>query len=65
MYITYNKDVEMIQPLEQHHFWPPGGQSKNQVGPKFVLLDNLTFGYMCTEFQAIALAVTKRTTDAA
>jgi hypothetical protein len=36
------KPVEMIQPLMSNIsnvFWfrPPGGQAKNQIGPKFVL----------------------------
>jgi hypothetical protein len=38
----YDKNLEMIQPLVQNSifwgFWPPGGQTKNQIGPKFGLL---------------------------
>jgi hypothetical protein len=41
---TYDKNLEMIQPLVQEfyhflrfRFWPPGGQTKNQTGPKFGL----------------------------
>jgi hypothetical protein len=39
---TYDKNLEIIQPLVQEfqhfmcfQFWPPGGQPKNQIGPKF------------------------------
>jgi hypothetical protein len=40
----YDKNLEIIQPLVQElynflcfRFWPPGGQTKNQTGPKFGL----------------------------
>jgi hypothetical protein len=43
-YYTYDKNLEMIQPLVQElqdflcfRFWPPGGQAKNQIGPKLGL----------------------------
>jgi hypothetical protein len=46
---THDKNLEMIKPLveELHHFlcfrfWPPGGQAKNQIGPKFGLLGQVT-----------------------
>jgi hypothetical protein len=46
---TYDKNLEMIQPLVQQllHFlcfrlWPPGGQTKNQTEPKFGLRVTLT-----------------------
>jgi hypothetical protein len=39
-----DKNLEMIQPFVQElwhflcfRFWPPGGQTKNQNGPKFSL----------------------------
>jgi hypothetical protein len=41
---TYDKHLEMIQPLVKKKYqfvcfwvWPPGGQAKNQIGPKFGL----------------------------
>jgi hypothetical protein len=43
---TYDKNLEIIQPLVlelyQFLFWPPGGQAKNQTGPKFGLRVTLT-----------------------
>jgi hypothetical protein len=38
---TYDKNLDMIKPLVQElqhflrlRFWLPGGQTKNQIGPK-------------------------------
>jgi hypothetical protein len=48
MRYTYDKNLEMIQPLVQElallcsRFWPPGGQAKNQTGPKFGMRVTLT-----------------------
>jgi hypothetical protein len=46
---TYDKNLEMIQPLVQElqhfmclQFWPPGGQAKNQIGQKFGLYSHFT-----------------------
>jgi hypothetical protein len=45
----YDKNLETIQPLVQElyhclcfQFWPPGGQAKNQIGPKLGLLGHMT-----------------------
>jgi hypothetical protein len=45
---TYDKNLELIQPLLQElshflcfWFWPPGGQAKDQTAPKFYLWDTL------------------------
>jgi hypothetical protein len=37
-----------IQPLFVLEFWLPGGQAKNQIGPKFGMRAQLTYGYTCT-----------------
>jgi hypothetical protein len=40
----HDKNLEIIQPISSgvialfvFWFWPPGGQTKNQIGPKFGL----------------------------
>jgi hypothetical protein len=55
---TYDKNLELIQPLlqELQHFlcfwfWPRGGQAKNLIGPKFISRKALTYRYMCTKLQ--------------
>jgi hypothetical protein len=40
------------------------GQAKNQIGPKFGLLGHLTWGYICTKFQANSPSGHKMFTDA-
>jgi hypothetical protein len=46
---TNDKNLEMIQPLVEElqnflcfWFWPPGGQAKKQIGPKFGLGGQVT-----------------------
>jgi hypothetical protein len=48
--LNQNDNVEMIQPLVEElllhllcfRFWLPGGQAKNQIGPKFGPLGQVT-----------------------
>ena len=41
-----------IRPIALLLFLPPGGQAKSQIRPKLGVIDHLTWGYICTKFQA-------------
>jgi hypothetical protein len=55
---TNDKNLEMIQTFVQElwhflcfRFWPPGGQTKNQTGPKLGMWVTLTQWYICTKIR--------------